>query len=235
MKTDLDVQDAVQQELRWDSRIDAADIGVAVQDGIVALSGTVKTFAERKAAQEAAFLVYGVRDVANEIQVKVPGHLVRTDGDIAQAVRAALEWDVRIPSDRIKSSVSEGVVTLIGTVDQWSQVADAESAVGNLAGVQDVVSELVVSGPKLDSGSVQRDIEEALERRADRAARRIEVVVHDGKVTLTGRVHSPAERKAVLGAARFTHGVRSVEDHLRIEHPEEDGRTSEHLHAQLPL
>src|SRR5512138_2631726 len=103
----------------------------------------------------------------------VPGHLVRTDADIAQAVRAALEWDVRIPSDRIKSSVSEGVVTLIGTVEQWSHVADAENAVGNLAGVQDVVNELVVSAPAVDSGSVRRDIEEALERRADRAARRI--------------------------------------------------------------
>jgi osmotically-inducible protein OsmY len=225
----------VQQELRWDSRIDAADIGVAVHDRIVTLTGTVKTFAERKSAQDAAFRVYGVRDVANDIQVKVPGHLVRTDADIAQAVRAALEWDVRIPSDRIKSSVSEGVVTLLGTTDHWSQVAAAEAAVGNLAGVQDVVSELLVSGPELDSGAVQRDIEEALERRADRAARRIEVVVQDGIVTLTGRVHSPAEREAVLGAARFTHGVHEVEDHLRVEHPEEDRTQSEHLHAQLPL
>ncbi len=235
MQTDRDVQNQVEQELRWDSRVDAAAIGVAAQEGVVSLTGTVDSFAQRKAAQEAAFRVYGVRDVANDIRVQMPGHLIRTDADIAQAVRAALEWDIRIPSDRISSTVSDGVVTLFGTVSDWHQVAAAEGAVGNLAGVIDVVSELVVSVPDIDAATIQRDIEDALERRADHAARRIQVIVHDGTVTLAGTVHSPAERQAVVGAARFTHGVRRVEDELRVEHPEESSADSTHLHAQFVM
>jgi osmotically-inducible protein OsmY len=235
MKGDQEIQDHVQQELRWDSRVDAADIGVAVEGGIVTLNGTVNSFAERQAAQEAALRVAGVHDVANDIDVKVPGRLKRTDADIAQAVRTALEWRSFIPSDRIQTSVTDGVVTLYGKLESWWQVADTESVVGNLEGVRDIVNELVVCAPGIDADTVQHDIERALERRADRLARRIHVTVDDGTVTLMGTVHSPAEREAVLGAARFTHGVRRVEDHLRIEHPEESADTSEHLHAQLPL
>jgi osmotically-inducible protein OsmY len=235
MKTDREIQDHVQQAVRWGSRIDAANIGVAVEHGIVTLSGTVDSFAERQAAQEAALRVSGIHDVANEIVVKVPGHLGRTDADIAQAVRAALESHVRMPSDRIKTTVSQGVVTLYGTVDTWWNIADAESAVANLAGVQDVVNELVVSMPAIDPGTIQRDIEEALERGAGRVARRIQISVHDGTVRLRGTVHSSAEREAVLRAARYTHGVRAVEDHLQVEHPEEGRQASEHLHTQLPL
>jgi osmotically-inducible protein OsmY len=235
MNTDLRLQDHVQQELRWDSRLDAADIGVAVQDGIVTLSGLVKTFAESNAAREAAFRVFGVRDVANDIHVKVPGSLTRTDAEIAQAVRAALEWDITVPSDRIHSSVTEGVVTLIGTVDDWHEVAAAERAVSNLAGVQDVVSELLVHASVVDSAVVQAEIEEALERRAEREAKRIAVNVHDGTVTVTGTVDSWAEKEAVLGAARGTHGVRVVADHLRLEPPLGARDTDEHLHAALPL
>lgn len=231
MKTDLTIQDHVQQELRWDSRVDAADIGVAVHDGIVGLTGTVRTFAECKAAQEAAFRVAGVRDVANDIRVKMPGSLMRTDADIAQAVRLALEWDSTVPSDRIRSSVSDGIVTLEGTVDDWHQVAAAEQAVSNLAGVQDVLSEMTVRSTSLDSANVEAEIEEALERRAAREARRISVNVHNGTATLTGVVHSWAEKQAILGAARGTHGVRTVTDHLQVE-PLFD---SEHLHAAVQL
>ena len=235
MKSNQEIQDHVQQELGWDSRIDAADIGVAVDAGIVTLSGTVNSYAERQAAQEAALRVSGVHDVANDIHVKVPGHLERSDADIAQAVRTALEWRSFIPSDRIQTSVTDGVVTLYGTLESWWQVADTESVVGDLEGVRDVVNQLAVSAPGVAANTVQHDIEQALERRADRVARRIHVSVDDGTVTLIGTVHSPAEREVVLGAARFTHGVRRVEDHLRIEHPEESAETSEHLHAQLPL
>jgi osmotically-inducible protein OsmY len=126
MITDADIQGSVQQELRWDSRVDPADIGVAVTDGVVTLTGTVQSFAGRAAAQEAALRVAGVRDLANDMHVQVPGHLIRTDADIAQAVRAALEWDVLVPSDLIKTTVSARVVTLLGTVESWRQVAEAD-------------------------------------------------------------------------------------------------------------
>jgi osmotically-inducible protein OsmY len=236
MRSDRELQDQVLQELRWDTRIDAAEIGVAVQEAVAALSGSVKSFAERQAAEEAALRISGIHDVANNIQVNVPGHLVRADADLAHAVRGALEWHSFLPSDRIKTTVTGGIVTLHGTADSWWQVADAESVVGNLAGVRDVVSELVVLTPEIDPQTILHDIEHALERRADRLAQHINISIEHGHVVLRGTVHSAAERRAVLGAARFTHGVREVEDRLRVEHPDGTWESSEHLHAApLPV
>ena len=154
----------------------------------------------------------GGLDVANDITVKLPGAL--TDTEIAAAVRRALEWDVFVPDERITSTVSDGGVTLDGVVDNWSQRADAERAVRNLAGVRLVLNRITVK-PETVTHDVQKAIEQALERRAEREARRIRVDVRDGTVTLTGAVHTWAERKSVLAAARFTPGVRAVEDRLR--------------------
>lgn len=145
MKNDQRIQDQVQKELRWNSSIDAAEIGVAVDEGVVTLTGTVTSFAEREAAEEATLRVSGVHDVANEIQVTVPGRPERTDADIAHSIRTALEWRSYIPSDRIKTSVTHGVVTLHGVLDSWWQVADTETVVGNIEGVRDVDNELLVS------------------------------------------------------------------------------------------
>lgn len=215
-RTDTQIHHDVLQELSWDSRVDEKEVGVQVASGIVTLTGTVTSWAKRVAAQEAAHRVMGVRDVANDITVKAPGGLARTDTDIAQAVRRALEWDVFVPDDKITSTVTDGFVTLEGTADTWSQRTDAERAIRNLAGVKFVVNKITVKPTKV-TGDVQKAIEEALERRAEREARRIRVDVRDGTVTLTGPVHSWAERKSVLAAARYTPGVSAIEDHLRTE------------------
>jgi osmotically-inducible protein OsmY len=190
---------------------------VEVDQGVVTLTGTVSSYAKRLAAQEAAHRVAGVLDVANDIQVKIPGMLGRTDTEIALAVRQALEWDAEIPDRSIESTVSDGMVTLEGSVDFWHQREDAEQAVHNLAGVRGVVNKLVVIPTFVSTQEVRAEIEAALERRADREARRIQVTVSNGKVTLAGKVRSWAEKRAVLGAARFTPGVQAVEDRLRIE------------------
>ena len=155
--------------------------------------------------------------VANNIKVKIPGGLTRTDTEIAQAVRHALEWDVFVPDDKITSSVSDGWVTLAGTVERWSQRRDAERAVRNLTGVKGVVNRITMTATQPVTQDVRKAIEQALERRAEREARRIRVDVHDGIATLTGPVHSWAERKSLVAAARFTPGVLDVEDHLRTE------------------
>ena len=175
------------------------------------------SWAKRVAAQEAAHRVIGVHDVANDIKVKTPGGLTRTDTEIAQAVRRSLEWDVFVPEEKITSTVADGYVTLDGAVDRWSQRYDAERAVRNLAGVKFVVNKITVKPTKPASDDVRRAIEQALERRAEREARRIRVDVKDGVVTLMGAVHSWAERKSVVAAARFTPGVQMVEDRLRTE------------------
>jgi len=215
-KTDTQIHHDVLEELKWDSRVDETEVGVQVTGGVVTLTGTVTSWAKRVAAQEAARRVIGVLDVANDISVKAPG-APRSDTEVAQAVRHALEWDVFVPNEQLTSTVTDGWVTLAGPVERWSQREDAERAVRNLAGVKMVVNKIVVTPSKAVTGDVRRAIESALERRAEREARHIGVDVRDGTVTLTGPVHSWAERKSVLAAARFTPGVRTVEDHLRTE------------------
>jgi osmotically-inducible protein OsmY len=216
-KMDTQIHHDVLEELKWDSRIDETEVGVQVASGVVTLNGTVPSWAKRLAAQEAARRVIGVLDVANDIIVKVPGGLARTDTEIAQAVRQALQWDVFVPDDKITCTVTDGWVTLEGTVERTSERNDAERAVRNLTGVKVVVNRITVKPAKPVAEDVRRAVEQALERRAEREARQIRVDVKDGIVTLTGAVHSWAERKSVVAAARFTPGVLAIEDHLRTE------------------
>jgi osmotically-inducible protein OsmY len=217
-KTDTQIHHDVLEELKWDPRVEEREVGIQVDKGVVTLTGTVTSWAKRLAAQDAARRVIGVLDVANDIKIKAPGGLTRTDTEIAQAVRRALEWDVFVPEEKISSTVSEGWVTLDGTVETWSNRYDAERAVENLTGVTGVVNRITVKAAKPVTADVHKAIEQALERRAEREAKRINVDVHgDGVVTLTGSVHSWAERKSVVAAARFTAGVRDVEDQLRTE------------------
>ena len=216
-RKDSEIQQDVLRELKWDTRVEETDVGIEVDEGIVTLTGTVSSWAKRLAAQEAAHRVAGVLDVANDITVKVPGDTGRTDTDIAGAVRRALEWDVFVPEKRLRSTVSNGWVTLEGTVDCWSERQDAERAVRNLAGVRGVSNAIVVTPPAVLPADVRRAIEQALERQAEREARRITLDIRDGRVDLSGIVHSWVEREAVVGAAKATRGVREVQDHLRIE------------------
>ena len=182
------------------------------------LSGTVDSWTGRLAAQEAAHRVAGVLDVANEVKVKLPGSGERDDTDIAVAVRRALEWDVLVPQDRIQTTVSNGVVTLEGGVDYWSQFDDAARCVRNLAGVREVKNRIVVdpSPTRLATQTIKSAIEHALERHAEHAAKRVHVAIAEGKVTLSGEVPSWAELAAVEGAVRGTPGVKKVENQLTI-------------------
>jgi osmotically-inducible protein OsmY len=214
---DEDVQLAVLRELTWDSRIDAAKVGVTVDQGTVTLIGLVDTYAERVAADEAAHRVFGVLDVANELQVELPGDNIRTDTDLAQAVRHALEWDVQVPDQRITSTVSNGWVTLEGEVDDGPERYNAERAIRNLVGVRGVTNQILVTGPKVRPDDVQREIEAALERRAATTAKRINVVTSGGRVILSGEVQTWADKKAILDAARTTPGVQSVEERIQVD------------------
>lgn len=217
VKTDSQVQQDVLRELRWDTRVSETEVGVEVDDGVVTLTGTVSSYVKKLAAQEAAHRVVGVRDVANDIVVKVPGTHTRTDTEIAQAVRQALEWDAAVPHARITSTVSHGWVTLEGDVSLFGEREDAERAVRRLTGVLGVSNKIAVKGARVNQAELKKAIEEALERQAEREAERIRISVEDGRVSLSGRVRSWAEKRAILGAARYAHGVRDVEDHLRIE------------------
>jgi len=216
-KTDSEIKKQVLRELKWDSRIGWADIGVVVDDGIVKLTGQVHTYSNKLAAQEAAHRIAGVLDVANEIDVVPDSSLMKSDEDIARAVRHVLEWDAIVPDERIKSTVSDGWVTLEGDVDLWRERLDAERAVMRLEGVVGVINKLTITPRKVDPEELREQIEEALERRAEKEAERLRIDVHDGTVELFGRVHSWQERRAVLGAISHAPGVLAVKDHLRVD------------------
>ncbi|MFN8555903.1 MAG: BON domain-containing protein [Dehalococcoidia bacterium] len=217
MKSDAQVQQDVINELRWDTHVSATDVGVEVDQGVVTLTGTVDSFAKKMAAQEAAHRVVGVLDVANDIQVRVPGSAGRTDTDVALAVRRTLEWDALVPDERIQTTVMSGWVTLDGQVNAWAHRQEAERVVRGLAGVVGVVNNLRVHAADIEPWRVRDAIEEALARRAEREAERIQVSVQDGTVTITGRVRSWAERRAVVGAAGHAPGVQHIDDQLVID------------------
>jgi osmotically-inducible protein OsmY len=155
--------------------------------------------------------------VVNRLVVQLDEGGACSDAELLQAVRGALDWDVFIPKARIRSSVSHCRVVLEGQVDFCSQRDDAARTVRNIRGVRSVLNRIEVRPVADNPHSVQKAIEAALERRADREARGINLDVHDGKVILTGVVHSWAERQSVVGAAKGTPGVRSVDDRLSVE------------------
>lgn len=216
VRSDREIHEAVLRELQWDSRVDETEVGVEVDRGIVTLTGTVGSYGKRIAAQEAAHRVSGVLDVANDIRVKIAG-APRTDTEIAAAVRRAMEWDGFIPQEKITSTVSGGWVTLTGEVPLWADREAAERVIRNLIGVSGVTNNIAVQAAAVNPETIRNSIEEALERRADREARRIEVRVKDGTVALFGKVHTWDEKRAIIGAAGYGPGVRRVEDHLKIE------------------
>jgi osmotically-inducible protein OsmY len=217
-KTDAQIQRDVLDELKWDTRVRETDIGVEVHQGIVKLTGAVGSWTERLAAQEAAHRVGSVMDVANDVEVKLPNVWVRTDTDIAKAVRSALESDLLVPDQKIRSTVTEGTVTLEGTVEYWTQYDDASRAVRNLYGVKRVNNQLAVVAPipGVSASTVQSVIESALERHVAHVAKRVSVNVNNGNVTLSGDVPSWSERRAIEGAVRGTPGVNVVQNQLRI-------------------
>jgi osmotically-inducible protein OsmY len=212
---DAQLHRRVLEELKWDTRVDETDVGVEVDEGVVTLTGHVDSYAKKVAAEQAAHRVPGVKDVANDVQVHIPGSVGRTDTEIAQAVRRALEDDVFVPDEAIETTVSNGWVTLTGKVDYYRQRQDAERAILRLRGVRGITNMLTIHVQEVPPYLIREAIEEALERRAEREAERIKVHVEGGVVTLSGEVHTWPERRAVVGAAGHALGVHSVIDHLR--------------------
>ncbi len=215
--TDSQLHRRVIDELKWDSVVDETDVGVEVDNHVVTLTGSVASYAEKAAARDAVLRVAGVLDVANDVTVKIPGDMTKTDTDIAHAVRRALDWDVIVPSDKIKSTVAQGWITLDGDVSTWRQRADAERTVKNLAGVRGVVNRIRVVPAAADPETVRTAIEDALERQAGREADRLSIRVRDGALTLTGRVRSWYEKRAVMGAASHAPGVSEVFDQIVVD------------------
>jgi osmotically-inducible protein OsmY len=215
IKTDEQIRNEVLFQLGWDSRVTPADIGVAVGKGVVTLTGTVNSYAEKLAAQEATHTVRGVLDVANDIEVRKSGSGQLNDAQIARTIRHTLEWDVFVPAVQIQSTVSHGWVTLDGRVGSYNERLQAERAITHLQGVRGVTNRIIVV-TTLKPDRVKELIEEVLEVRADREAERIKVTVSESAVTLAGTVKSWEEKKSILGAVSHAPGVTQVHDHLVV-------------------
>jgi osmotically-inducible protein OsmY len=202
-------------QLEWEPDVNAAHIGVAVNDEVVTLTGSVPTYAEKLGAERAVKRVAGVRALVNKLEVRPAIGTARTDTDIARAVVQALEWDVATPHEKIKAHVADGWVTLEGEVNLNFQRTAPERAVTNLAGVKGI-SNFITLKPSLRPEDIRSRIEAAFRRSAEVDAGNIQVETQDGQVTLRGRVRTWAEREEAERAAWAAPGVHALKDELTV-------------------
>ncbi|HTX50630.1 MAG TPA: BON domain-containing protein [Caulobacteraceae bacterium] len=213
--SDKKVRQDVIDALDWDPRVDSANVGVAVDDGVAVLTGHVADYAQKLAAASIARGVKGVTAIADEIEVRFPGSPIHSDEDIASRAANVLKWDIVLPDDVLKVKVSKGWVVLTGVVDWDYQRRSAESDVRNLAGVKGVTNAITLK-PRATPADIARRISDALKREAEIDAARVQVSVVDGKARLEGQVHTWFERDVLERAAWSAPGVRDVEDHVKI-------------------
>lgn len=215
MKSDAALRDDVLEELKWEPSVNAAHIGVSVSDGIVTLSGHVPSFVEKYAAEKAAKRVYGVKAVADELDVKLADSNRRSDEDIARACLEALQFNASVPAEKIKLIVRNNWVTLEGEVEWQYQKDAAVTVVREQTGVTGITNAIAVK-PKVSPRDIRSQIEAAFKRHAEIDARRISVESHEGKVILHGNVRSWVERDQAQQAAWAAPGVTAVENHITV-------------------
>ena len=215
-KTDVQLKQDIEQELGWDPKVNAAQIGVSVDHGAVTLLGTVDTYAQKWAAEDATKRVSGVRTVAHDLTVKVLSEHVRSDSDIASAVQSTLKWDVLVPK-AVTAVVRDGWVTLAGQVDWNFEREAAERAVRYLTGVVSVSNSITLKKTEASAAQVKEKVEAALQRQATTDAKSIHVDTNGSQVTLTGHASSWQSVVDASNAAWAARGVSQVVDKLKIQ------------------
>lgn len=216
MKTDLEIQKDVIDELKWEPFLNASEIGVSVKHGIVTLSGTVDAYSKKLSAENAAKRIAGVKAVAENIAIKLSDQWRKNDTEIAEAAYNAIKWHSAVQEDKIKIKVENGLVTLEGNVEWEYQRIAARKAIENLVGVKGVFNKINIS-PALSPADIKKKISFAFQRNASIDADRIVVESDGNKIILKGKVRSWAEKKDAENAAWMAPGISSVESKLEVD------------------
>jgi osmotically-inducible protein OsmY len=220
VKTDLEIQKDVMEELKWTPLLNSTEIGVAVKNGIVTLTGTVDSYIKKVNAENAAKKVAGVHAIAENIEVEITSPGKKTDAEIAAAILHALKWHSIVPDEKIKIKVEDGWVTMDGEVEWEYQKTSTRNAVTNLLSVRGITDNINVAPKTLISftaDKVRSSIIKALHRRASRDADKITIETIGSKVLLGGTVHSLAEKEDAVAAAWSIPGVFWVENNIELE------------------
>ncbi len=215
-KTDSDITADVLAELAWDPAVTVADLDVVTSNGYVTLSGTAATYSSKYAAEDAAYRVFGVRDVTNDVVVDPVALALRTDGAIQADVRSAIALDGRVPLDRVSVAVDRGIVTLTGSLDYYYQRAAAEDDAIQIAGVKDVANLIAVTSPGMIAVDVADRIAQAFARNAELADDDVSVTVDGTRVTLGGAVRTWSEYGEAEAAAWRAPGVGQVVNNIVV-------------------
>jgi len=216
MKNDQQLQNDVEQELRWEPSVTSAQIGVSVKNGVVELDGHVDNYFEKWAAERAAMRVSNARAVASEIKVRMPQSDIRTDEDLARTAATSLEWNYSVP-DTVKVQVTDAALTLKGTAVWQYQKEEAERAVRSLKGLWWVSNEITVT-PTASAVDVKIRVENSLKRNGETDSKHVTVETTGGTVTLRGYVNSWAGREQAVQAAWAAPGVSQVDDLIAINY-----------------
>lgn len=219
MKTDIQIQKDALDELKWQPFLNSSEIGVAVKNGIVTLTGNVDSYTKKLSAERAAKKVAGVKAIAEDIQIGVSPSYRKTDPEIAEAVFNALKWHSAVPEEKVKIKVENGIVTLEGELEWEYQRVNAGTAIQNLSGVRSV-NNLITVKPKLTPFELEQKIRAAFQRHATIDAGKVNVSTIGNKVILTGKVRSLAESEDAEDVVWAAPGVYQVENKLAIEERE---------------
>lgn len=216
MKTDSEIQKDVIEQLKWESFLKASEIGVAVKNGVVTLSGTVDSYLKKIAAEDAAKRISGVKVVAEDIDVKYPNSLIKNDTEIAEAVLNSLKWHSAVNEEKIKIKVENGIVTLEGEVDWEYQRNSVVTQIESLIGVKKIINNIIIKAGIVPK-ELKQKINAAFLRSATIDSEKINIEVSGQKVILKGKVRSWAEKNDAENAIWASPGVNKVENKLEIE------------------
>ncbi|MEO0059398.1 MAG: hypothetical protein RLZZ312_1045 [Bacteroidota bacterium] len=216
MKNNSELQSDVQNAIKWEPLLNAAEIGVTVKDGVVSLTGIVDSYAKKIEAENATKKVVGVKAIVENIEIQFPTFWSKNDVEIANEVLNALKSNWSVPDDKVAVKVENGWITLDGDLHYNYQKEAAKNAIKYLAGVKGVTNNINIKSESQDKIE-QKDVENALNRSWSLDDCDIKVFVSGKTVTLKGIVNSWYQKEEAGRIAWNTPGIWFVENELAVD------------------